>query len=127
MAVGTLKEEGRGAQGQARAPQTVGAGFLICMSPRGLLLTESYLKPVLYTPRMSLSLTECPMNGGVFLILSLHSKAVLLRKQAMEPNLGALSSNHSAAYPVCPQATHLPVLPQFPTACGFCCCRLVHR
>lgn len=28
------------------------------------------------------------MNNGVFLILSLHSKAVLLRKQALEPNLG---------------------------------------
>lgn len=54
--------------------QVGAAGFLICMTPRGLLRTESYLKPVLYTPGMSVSLREYPMNSGVFLILSSHSK-----------------------------------------------------
>lgn len=83
MAVGTLEEEGRGAWARPERHRQVGAaGFLICMSPRGLLLTESYLKPVFYIPGMSLSLTEYPM------ILSLHQKVMLLRKKAPKPNLG---------------------------------------
>lgn len=82
MAVGTLEGEGRGARARPERHRQVGAaGFLICMPPRGLLLRVLSEACALHPWDVPLSLTEYPM------ILSLHSKVVLPRKQAPEPNL----------------------------------------